>query len=321
MLGDELTNPLIASWTTGFIRSILGECLDTIQHLGGKVISVTTDGFITDIDELECKLSTNFLLQEYKKIRMELSGVSTGLELKSRGRGIIAWSTRGQLGIESRIIATTGFQHRVYPYRAELLKGLLSNMKTENKTIEFVQSSLRSASDIYKKGGHVTMQYRDQLFRMHYDNRRQLEWETTIPSSIEVLIDSKPLENINQGRNLRYLSKIVKTKLYGKYTNGGQKQRKYRSSAEIVERNFLKGLLSKPPLFNLHRQELKKYKDIINWLQQYNLKTKVTEDSLAYLQSKVEVKVMKVERTKECENFIRFVKERFKDFDVEEFFN
>jgi len=192
-------------------------------------------------------------------------------------------------------------------------------MKTENKTLEFVQSSLRSASDIYKKGGHVTMNYRDQLFRMHFDNRRLLEWETTIPSTIEELMDSKPLVNINQGQNLRFISKIAKTKLYGRYTSG-KKLSKYKSKEEIVERNFLNALLSKPPLFNLHRNELKRYKDIVEWLKEYNPKTKVTEDSLSYLKSKVSLKIIKVERTKECESFITFIKQRFKFFEVEEFF-
>jgi len=48
-----LSNPLIVSWTTAFIRSVVGECLHNIQKLGGKVVSVTTDGFITDIEDLE----------------------------------------------------------------------------------------------------------------------------------------------------------------------------------------------------------------------------------------------------------------------------
>jgi Ni/Co efflux regulator RcnB len=47
--------------------------------------------------------------------------------------------------------------------------------KSESKTIEYIQSRLRSASDIYKKGGHVTMVYRDQQFRMHFYNKRVLE--------------------------------------------------------------------------------------------------------------------------------------------------
>lgn len=54
------------------------------------------------------------------------------------------------------MLATTGFQNKVYKNRNDLLLQLENVMKTENKVVEFVQSSLRSASDIYKKGGNVT---------------------------------------------------------------------------------------------------------------------------------------------------------------------
>lgn len=55
-----------------------------------------------------------------------------------------------------------------------MLDGMLDLIKSEHKTMEFTQSRLRSAADIYNKGGQVTMQYRDQIFRMHFDNRRVL---------------------------------------------------------------------------------------------------------------------------------------------------
>jgi hypothetical protein len=45
------------------------------------------------------------------------------------------------------------------------------------KTIDFVTSSLRSATDIYKKGGHVTMEYRDQDNRVMYGNTRKVTGE------------------------------------------------------------------------------------------------------------------------------------------------
>lgn len=54
----NLYNPILASWTTAFIRSVIGECLHNIKKLGGKVVSVTSDGFITDIENLEDKLWT-----------------------------------------------------------------------------------------------------------------------------------------------------------------------------------------------------------------------------------------------------------------------
>ena len=93
--GDDLTNPLIASWTTAFIRSIIGECLHSIALRKGSIVSVTTDGFITDIPDLELELGykpeTNFLFNEFKLIRSELTeGNDDGLEVKSSGKGILS---------------------------------------------------------------------------------------------------------------------------------------------------------------------------------------------------------------------------------------
>ena len=51
--GGSLSNPLLASYITGFTRAIIGECLNNIDALGGRVVSVTTDGFITNISNLE----------------------------------------------------------------------------------------------------------------------------------------------------------------------------------------------------------------------------------------------------------------------------
>jgi hypothetical protein len=56
----------------------------------GKVVSVTTDGFITNINDLESKLKDNFLLTEFKKLREELSDNDIGLEIKNYGKGIIS---------------------------------------------------------------------------------------------------------------------------------------------------------------------------------------------------------------------------------------
>jgi hypothetical protein len=69
---------------------VIGECLHSIHGLGGKVVSVTTDGFITNVLDLEDKISDGFLLNCYKQIRYELSGDNQGLEIKSVGCGVMA---------------------------------------------------------------------------------------------------------------------------------------------------------------------------------------------------------------------------------------
>lgn len=321
MLGDDLTNPLIASWTTAFVRSVIGECLHSIQKIGGLVVSVTTDGFITNLAELENKISSNYLFLQFKKIRIILAGENKGLEIKSEGKGIIAWSTRGQIGIESKIIATTGLQHKVYHSKNTMIRSLTEVVKSEDKTIEFVQTRLRSATDIYKKGGNVTMLHRDQLFRMHYDNRRLLEWETTIPSSIEQLVDSKPLEGINQGKNLRYISQISKRQLYGKYISSGKVLKSYGSKDEIAIRNFLKGLLSTPPKFNLNRNDFYTYGSIVEFIKRFNSEIELKENELALMQYRLKkVRWVPMEKTKDTEKFVSYIQSKFYDFDVEAYY-
>ena len=323
MTGDNLSNPLIASWTTAFIRSIIGECLHSIQRLGGLVVSVTTDGFITNIAELENKISTNTLLTAYKNIRMDLSGDNTSLELKSCGKGIIAWSTRGQLGLGSKVIATTGFQHRAYASRELLQAGFLESIKSEYKTLGYIQSTLRTASDIYKKGGHVTMVYTDRQFRMHFDHRRLLQWESTIPSTIEQLIDSKPIANVTQAKNLRYIARMSKTKLYTKFSSV-KSLNSYKDEDELAIRKFLKGLLSTPPCFNLSRDDLLSYPLIIEYIQNYNPKLKYSPATLAKIKKSVNslgVKWLPIAKSKESEKFVEYVLLKFPDFDVDEYYN
>lgn len=90
MNATEISNPIIASWITGYVRSIIGETLHKIHILKGKVVSVTTDGFITDIPDLESKLQDGFLISQFQKLRKILSGESTAYELKSSGLGVLS---------------------------------------------------------------------------------------------------------------------------------------------------------------------------------------------------------------------------------------
>jgi hypothetical protein len=87
--GGAYTNPLIASYTTAFVRSVISECLNNLELLGGHVISVTTDGFITNIANLEEKLlclepDKTVLFRMYKYLRSRLTNQLSdeALELK-----------------------------------------------------------------------------------------------------------------------------------------------------------------------------------------------------------------------------------------------
>lgn len=190
--------------------------------------------------------------------------------------------------------------------------------KTDSRTIEYIMNSLRSASEVYKKGGHVTMKYRDQLFRMHFDNRRILSWETSIPNSIECLVDSIPVSDVKTGVCLRFVGSVVKKKLYGKYTNAGVRK-KYLSVEETAVRNFVKGVVSSPPLFNLPTGCFSKSRDVLEFVHGYNPELKISEQSLSMYKTRL-VKLGKVKRSKETDGFVQYVKKAFPTFDLDSFY-
>ena len=132
MVGNHMSNPLIGSWITGYVRCLIGESLNNIDSLGGKVVSVTTDGFCTnlssDVDpklDVDCNLDVKngLMINKYCiedqflalgvekntfliRAREARLGLTSGIkgkdsdpsvwELKCSVKGITQWSTRGQ---------------------------------------------------------------------------------------------------------------------------------------------------------------------------------------------------------------------------------
>ena len=321
MEAGELSNPIIASWTTGFIRSIIGECLHNISLIGGKIVSVTTDGFITDLVDLESKLNvslTNCLLTEFQKLRKELCGDETALEVKHFGKGVISWTTRGQFSKDANIKATTGFQSRNYTADEldQLFKQILSSSE---KSLEYIQSSLRSAKDIYKDGGHVTMVYKDQIFRLQFDNRRIIIVPEEFSNSVDfskILLDSKPVPNVEYCRNLRFLGKLNKQRIYNKLSST-LTGNKYKDYSDLAIRNFIKGLLSSPQRFGLDNS-LTNYSEIIVFIQGFKPKIKISKFSISRLKNR-QIIFKPVPRTKETLKFVEYIKTKFKDFDENTF--
>jgi len=53
---------------------VIGECLENISKIPGKIVSVTTDGFITNIENLESKLvgKKGIFIFKYKVLKYNL---------------------------------------------------------------------------------------------------------------------------------------------------------------------------------------------------------------------------------------------------------
>ncbi|MCG3864476.1 MULTISPECIES: hypothetical protein [unclassified Photobacterium] len=96
MPASTLTNPFFAAYTTGLARALMSEMLNGIpEH--SQVVSVTTDGFLTNADIAEIEL-TGPICNRFREhfYRMDPTGGAI-LELKHRARQIVAIKTRGQL--------------------------------------------------------------------------------------------------------------------------------------------------------------------------------------------------------------------------------
>lgn len=311
MIGNDLSNPLIASWITSFIRSVLGELLYYTNKLNGRVVSATTDGFITDVEDLENKIldlqvkenKVRSLLREYRNSRKYLSNNIEGLEVKKFGKDILTWTTRGQLSESSGIMAATGFQKGLASL-SELQSLFLDKLKSNDKTLLFLRSSLRSALDIYKEGGHVTRTYSDQAFRLMYDNKR------LIVDSNNTLLDSVPLNKADIGELLRYIGNLPKTKQYSR-NSSSVNLNKYSNNIELIVRNFVKALLNNQ--LGLDINSFENYKHIVSFLSKYSNDIKISENYISQLKRRGSF--VKVPWSIENEKFVNYVKLKFPNFD------
>ncbi|WP_217521523.1 hypothetical protein [Vibrio metschnikovii] len=98
MPASTITNPFFAAYTTGLARALMSEMLNGIpEHR--IVVSVTTDGFLTNADITEIDL-TGSICNRFRD-HFHLMDPTGGdiLELKHRAKQLIAMKTRGQLTV------------------------------------------------------------------------------------------------------------------------------------------------------------------------------------------------------------------------------
>ena len=210
------------------------------------------------------------------------------------------------------ISAATGLQRQNLNLSIdETFKYIVNILKSFDKKINFLSSSLRSASAIYKKGGHVTMIYKDQSYTFYFDNKRK------IVDSDNSLKDSMPLKDIEEALLYRSFSTFGSITTYQK--NLPQKSVKtYKSGIELGVRNFIKALFSKE--LNLDYETFSNYQELISFINEYKgTKYRLTANNIAALKRRKSTRVVTPE-TKELVDFVVYIKTRFPNFDENGFF-
>jgi hypothetical protein len=216
------------------------------------------------------------------------------------------------LSASSKLVAATGFQ------RSESLdviqERFLEIFNKPDKSLNFIQHTLRSAKDIYKKGGHVTSVYRDQVYRLLFDNKRIIIDSKIDPNlkDSKNILDSKPVSTAELSNLFRYLSNYSKDGIYSK-SLGSSYSNKYKNLSEIIIRNFLKALLNNE--LNLKYKYFKNYDGIIKFIMHFKPihKINITENYLAQLKRRGNF--VRVPPSSELDRFIEYVKKTFPDFD------
>lgn len=344
MEANDLSNPIIASWITAFVRSVLGECLHNISKMGGLVVSTTTDGFITNIKDLENKLNNltekeNYLFKLFSESGASLTRkptVSLEIKAETQAEGLISWTTRGQFSQDGRIRAATGIQTRHTP--AKYLNALFNAaMASEAKTIDFIQSNLTSAKDSYLYGSQVFMNYADRKFRMGFDHKRLIIPSTAISvnsndndsvnntinnstnnPAIAGLLDTKPLLYSQMAKDLRNVDKFNRTVVYNKFTTKSNNT-KYKNNLDLVIRNFVRGWL----LFHseLNLPKYKSYNEIISFVKGHQPEFKISKSSIANLKNRpLGIVFRELDGGNPLiKDFLDYVEKKYPDFDKKKF--
>ena len=326
--GGILSNPVLASYITGFCRAFIGECVNNVQLLEGFVVSITTDGFISDLEDLENKIlglkdSNIHCFKVYKELRKLLTTTEEGafddsaLEIKNiESRGLLTWKTRGQFGLTDKgLSAFTGFQK--YHYGRDFLEDKMGEIINSNttKNIEYVQSGLRGGSDIYKYGGHVINKHADRNYSLEYDNKRCVMEDRTVYN----LYDSKPWFNIQEYSKIRVLKELINTPIYQGYSV--QPSKSYKSYLETGVRGFIKVYLKEPERYGIPNNMFPTYKALIKFIHEFEpaLEVKLSLTGISNLKSRNTLS-RSVPRNDENEAFVNYIKHHINTFNDDLFF-
>lgn len=203
---SPITNAPMAAHITGFVRATLAEQLNAIP-LNLTVISVTTDGFLTDarMDELDL---TGAMARRYQALCDRVAPGSTMLERKHRVRQLIPFKTRGQMtatpyGDEPVVLAKAGVSPPVpkAEHNAYMVK-LFLNRKPGDKTQARPFTSLRAQ---WEKDMDVVRLARSVTMNMEFDMKcRPINPVIRSVAGVEHLaFDTVPWEYAHMGERAR----------------------------------------------------------------------------------------------------------------------
>ena len=332
---SRITNPYIAAEVTGNVRAVLGEMMNALPA-HRSIISVTTDGFITNVTAAELEvMQQGPLCRAFSQSRMELCGDGTIIEIKHRAHQVLCWRTRGQATIQAApggevILAKAGFKPPRGMSKSEQ-NALMVDLFCEREiTTTYEFKNLRSLSQIYKQGGDLVAEDFLRRLRMDYDWKRRPAAPTTrkIDGHEHLAFSTEPWDSVHdfiqrreqwqhfQRISGRCLKTIADLEAFQEFVTGASLSSAglYRSSktgvAAAAVRQFLRAFVRRAWGLDVGMS----YPELVEFLRRGGFVVKLADVKNA-ARPKARLVPSVVPRTGAVMKFVAYVKTRFPNFD------
>ena len=204
---SKITNPFFAAYITSFVRSALGEIINSLPP-DVCVFSCTTDGFLTNATQAQIDVaSAGPIADLYRQSRDTLTGDPTMLEIKHTVRKPLGWRTRGQATLlEGRsdsggpniVLAKGGIYTPEYIEDQRALNALIVKMFLERNPDDRIPLKI-------KTGIRDIVEYDADLVDKHVSKRLNMEFDwKRMPYAVwqdeevgHVAFSTQPWENVD----------------------------------------------------------------------------------------------------------------------------
>jgi len=218
---SRITQSYIAGHITGLVRAVLSEIMNKLPE-EYEIISVTTDGFITDAPEAVMEtLLDGPICKLLKETRMSLVGNENILETKHEVRQVLCWRTRGQATLKNSgsgkapLLAKAGLKSPRGYSEDKQNDWILQNFVDRSWDTTFDYDRLRGMRDLYEKGGDLVTETHTQRLNMDFDFKRRVNKRRITTRQIRgidhVAFETLPWHSIEEYKECRELSSTFKT--------------------------------------------------------------------------------------------------------------
>lgn len=201
---STITSSWFAAYITGVCRAVIGELMASIPE-EYTLVSVTTDGFLTNAPESALRLDGP-LCRMFAEVRQQVFGSPKFLEKKHTVGQVIAIKSRGQItsefiaGHDEPVLAKAGVKPNVP--KAEHNEYMLRLYLNREVGQVHRQSSLISLQEMWHTESDLVSIERDLRLNLEYDFKRRpvRPVERVVRGRPHLAFDTEPWRNAEQAR-------------------------------------------------------------------------------------------------------------------------